>query len=142
MKPKLTREQKAFLILELMEWATDNKAVMAASSPQMQTFNVIRSIQRDDADPIHSSNGETFIKELKKNGLLWAKILPFLKNSNGGCTRKVVEGYGVCHHGKEQHADGKCTGVHMTWYDENGKYINPGRSTPCSCNSYKSTQTW
>lgn len=143
MKPTLTLEQKAFLMLELMEWATANTAIMGANSPRARTFNVLHAIQEDKRNPVCSSNGEVFIRELKKNGILWAKILPFINNANAGCMSKVVEraAYGACQHSKDKHVDGKCVGVHTSYY-EAGKYQNPPKETPCSCTKYKSTQTW
>lgn len=143
MKPTLTPEQKAFLMLELMEWVTANTAIMGANSPREQTFKVLHAIQDDKSGPVVSSNGEIFIRELKENGILWAKILPFIKNAKAGCTSKVVEpeAYGTCHHSKDQHIDGKCIGVHRSYYVD-GKHLNHPKETPCSCTKYKSTQTW
>lgn len=144
MKPTLNSEQKAHLLLELLEWATSNKSIMYATSPQLQTFNVLHCIQDDKRTPVSASNNEVFIRELKKNGILWGKILPFLKNSKGGCKTKVSEAaaYGTCRHSGAEHIKGKCQGIH-TYYDDLGNYLGTqGRKVPCSCTTFKTTQTW
>lgn len=145
MKPELNDEQKAFLILEVLTWATSNDEIMAASSPQALCFDVLHCIQDNERSPVRCSNNHVFVKELKENGILWAKLLPFLENEKSDCKTKVTEpeAYGHCGHGKHTHDEetGKCTGVHTSYY-VNGQYTQNPRRVPCTCTGYKTNQKW
>jgi hypothetical protein len=143
-KPILNEDQKAHLLLEIMEWAAANEEVLCATSPQLQVFSVMRSIQKDDTGKIAANNNQVFVRELRKNGPLWAKVLPFLRNTKAFCRSKVVEPeayYGTCCHTADQHVNGKCQGEHTSYYDGTNRLLTP-RIVPCSCVHYKSNRTW
>lgn len=140
MKPVLTPEQKMVLTQEVVEWALSNNEIMAADSPQLHVFQLIGSIQKDSALPTRANNNHVLIKQLKQNGLLWQKMLPFLENENSRCLTKTGDAlYKKCHHKPDEHdASGKCTGTY-TLYDANWKQTG---KAPCPCMHYKTNQTW
>lgn len=145
MKPKLTPEQKMVLIQELLEWAFGNNDIMAADSPQLHVFKLIESIQIDKATKTRANNNHVIIKQLKQNGILWMKLVPFLENENADCKTKTGTKeeslYDTCHHGPDEHdADGKCTGSY-TIYDKQNHWKRTGEKK-CPCQHYKTNQTW
>jgi hypothetical protein len=136
MKPVLTLEMKTILMQEFLEWVLSNTRIMCVDTPKLQALEVVRSICIDSSRPVSVNNSCILIRELKENGPLWHKILPFLYNTRSSCSARTDNGR--CNHKKELHDEtGKCTA--MLLYDRHWNKIDP---QPCSCNHYKTNQDW
>lgn len=128
--PELNREQKAELLLQLVEFF-ENTEKLHHTQSAISVFRLIRYIYSGGQLP--ATSGQAFIQELRKNRLLWTGIRPFLRNCNDGCGNKA------CGHTPEQHESGICVSVN---YGSRIPNTYEYTKIPCVCTSYIDRRKW